>query len=47
VGKIVSSARRDPRSHSDSVKLMIRDREVKQPFGGKGVCVKSGIRAST
>jgi hypothetical protein len=40
VGKIVLGARRDPRSRSDSEIQMIQDREVKHPFGGKGVCVR-------
>jgi hypothetical protein len=40
VGKIVLGARRDPRSRSDSEIQTIQDREVKQPFGGKGVCIR-------
>jgi hypothetical protein len=43
VGKKVSGAHRDPRSRSDSVKLMIQDQEVKHPFGGKGVCVNEDV----
>jgi hypothetical protein len=35
VVKEILGAHRDPRSHSDSMKLMIYDREVKQPFGEK------------
>jgi hypothetical protein len=38
VGRVILGARRDPRSRSDSVFQMIQDREVEQPFGGKGVC---------
>jgi hypothetical protein len=35
-----------PRSQFNSVFQMIKDWEVEKPFGGKGVCTNSGIRAS-
>jgi hypothetical protein len=45
--RIVLGARRDPRSRSDSEIQTIQDREVKKPFGGKGVCVRVVSEAST
>jgi hypothetical protein len=47
VGRVVLGAHRDPRSRSDLVFQTIQDQEVEQTFGGKGVCARSGIRAST
>jgi hypothetical protein len=44
VGKVVSGARRDPRSLSDSEIQMIQDREVKKPFWREGGLRQSGIR---
>jgi hypothetical protein len=38
VGRVILGARRDPRSHFDSVFQLIQDQEVKKTFGGKGFC---------
>jgi hypothetical protein len=40
VGRVGLSTCRDARSHFESVFQMIQDREVDNPFRGKGVCTR-------